>query len=258
MTTLSKEVRNKIKRSGFDVVYLPSYKTTPLARKDQVFSPYYVSDYSVNVATLENEIIPFIYQMSAMSLESSALIFDEIGRMQNMSPQFLPAVDALMQSTTPLVATIVYDNEAWAQKYKEAQDIFHVVVTSDNRHVVPNIICDLLVNAKDFACLSQKVARAVLELFHKYWQQNRFAEVHKLIQHTIGYLASHKVESNKEGNSYRVYGKHGIKTVMEGAHGGYTCTCDFYADSNGSKECSHIQTVHISSLVHADSDIDHR
>ena len=138
-----KERCNNGIRSGFKIHYLPSHKKTLLACCNRKFSSQYVSKFSVNIDAIENELVPYIQHMSD-DAESDFFIFDEIGRMQNLSPRFLPAIDSLLQVKQPLIATIVHENEIWSRKYKNNPDFLYFTATKQNRDSLPSLIYEKL------------------------------------------------------------------------------------------------------------------
>ncbi|HCU06570.1 MAG TPA: hypothetical protein DIC42_03195 [Holosporales bacterium] len=138
-----KEIRNSGIRSGFKLHYLPSHKGTLLACCNRRLSLKYMSRFSVNIDAIEDELIPYIQNMS-MDQESDFFIFDEIGRMQNLSPRFLPAIDSLLQVKQPLIATIVHDNEIWSRKYKNNPNFLNFTATKQNRDSLPSLIYEKL------------------------------------------------------------------------------------------------------------------
>lgn len=134
-----KEVQSSGIRSGFKIHYLPSYKETLLACCKKRLSLKYISKFSVNLNAIEGELIPFMNHMS-LDKVSDIFIFDEIGRMQNLSPGFLLAVDSLLSVKKPIIATIVHDDEIWARKYKNHPDYLHITVTHKNRDSLSSFI----------------------------------------------------------------------------------------------------------------------
>ena len=245
-----KEMKTNEVRHGFEIHYFPSNTVTLLASCDEILSLEYISRFSVNIDAIENELIPFMYQMCS-SAANDILTFDEIGRMQNLSPKFMTAVDSLMKAKQSLIATIVYDDEIWARKYKYDADTFFIVVTEQNRECVPTLINAMLLSKHDLAALNAQSLAAVFNVFNTYISQHRFPELLKLFNHTIKYLAHNKANYDAKTNCYYVKGNHGIRRVSS-TDAGYSCTCEFHrgykensCQTLTGKECSHIQTVSI-------------
>ncbi len=251
MGCIVKEMQTNQVRSGFKIHYFPSSKETVLASCEHQFSSQQISKFSVNIDALENELIPFMHEMSE-SKTYDMLIFDEIGRMQSLSPQFIPAVDSIMHSNKSLIATIVYDDEMWARKYKDNQNIFFIVANQNNRDFIATLINRMLLSTADIRALKMSARLGVSRLFKKYMANDSFLELAKLFEKTVKYLANDKAKYNAQTNSYDVFGDHFLRKVSAIHDDEYTCTCEFYlgheknsSDGATARECSHIQTVSI-------------
>lgn len=236
------EIRNNEKRSGFNVKYIPSEKESLLASKTLKLSDIYMSDYSVNLDAIEQEMIPFMKEMTTTK-ENDLLIFDEIGRMQNLSSHFIKAVDKLLESKNDLLATIVYDDEPWARKYKDDKNNFLITVTLSNRDFILPLLRAMLRSKTSFNILKNEYRFLFIEHFNTLSKEERFLELSKLFNHTIYYLSDNRVSFNSTSNAYHLCGFHGKKVVKLDAHKKLTCTCDFY--QNQKLMCSHTQAVSI-------------
>ncbi|MDR1289011.1 MAG: nucleoside-triphosphatase [Holosporales bacterium] len=133
------EERKNGDRVGFIIKYLPEGDVTRLASIREKLSDIYLSKYSINIEAIENEMIPYMLSMTSDS-PHGVFIFDEIGRMQQKSEKFLPAVDHIMSISKPVIATIVNDDEIWARKYKNDDRNFIIKVTELNRDHIANLI----------------------------------------------------------------------------------------------------------------------
>lgn len=244
MGCIVKETQSNKVRSGFKIHCFPSHRETLLASCEQKLSSQYVSKFAVNIHALDDELIPFMHEMSH-SKTCDVLIFDEIGRMQNLAPQFMTAVDLIMQTRHSLVATIVYDDEIWARKYKEDLQNFFIVVTKNNRDFIPTLINSMLSSADNVLALTASAKLGVSELFKKYLAYDQFLELSKLFCHTVKYLANDKVQYNVHTNNYDVFGNHALRNVSINHGGEYACTCEFHLKHETVRECSHIQAVSI-------------
>ncbi len=143
MGCLVHEVKQDNSRVGFNICYFPSHETEILASKTDTYSDFYIGKYSVNVAGINEKLIPFMHQMAHM-LDDKIIIFDEIGRMQNCSQLFLPTLDQLMHSAHTMLASIVHDDEVWARPYKTNEKVFLIPLDEKNRQDVFDLIMVML------------------------------------------------------------------------------------------------------------------
>lgn len=240
---LVKEIRELNNRLGFEVHYMPSQAITVLGHRQILFSSKYVSNYSINISGIDQELIPFMNRLS-LSTPSDVMLFDEIGRMQNMSPSFIPALDCLLSADIPLIATIVNDPEEWAQKYKEDPNFFYVIVDAENRDSTPDLLNSMIRSSVLFNIVSLGARTKIHELFSKYLSQSQFPELKKLFDHAIPYVANNKIRKRGGENTFSVEGNHGLRIVTPVGQG-YSCTCEFYSQESHPRECSHIQSVMI-------------
>ncbi|MDR1034894.1 MAG: nucleoside-triphosphatase [Holosporales bacterium] len=137
------EERENGERVGFVIKYLPEGGSTRLASISEKLSDVYLSKYSINIDAIENEMIPYMLSMKSES-PHVVFIFDEIGRMQQKSAKFIQAVDHIMSISKPVIATIVYDDEIWARKYKNDIGDIVITVTEFNRDYIADLIKTML------------------------------------------------------------------------------------------------------------------
>ncbi|MDP2193477.1 MAG: nucleoside-triphosphatase [Alphaproteobacteria bacterium] len=142
MGCVVKEQRDNGQRTGFHIQYTPAQPATLLALKNIHISDHYVSKYSVNIDGIEHEMLPFMEKM-LMTEDVPLLFFDEIGRMQNKSPLFLPMLNHLLEKSTSFLATILYDDEEWTLPFKHNPHYFFITVTEENRDMVGDQIISL-------------------------------------------------------------------------------------------------------------------
>ncbi|MDR1475695.1 MAG: nucleoside-triphosphatase [Holosporales bacterium] len=133
------EERENGDRVGFIIKYLPEGGSTKLASTKETLSNIYLSKYSINIEAIESELIPYMLDMKNDS-PHGVFIFDEIGKMQQKSERFIRAVDHIMSISKPVIATIVYDDEIWARKYKNNAENFVITVTERNRGYLPYLV----------------------------------------------------------------------------------------------------------------------
>ena len=231
------EIRENSERIGFQMKYFPTGIPTLLASTRTVLSDHKVSKYFVNLKSIDEELVPFMLEIKNKP-KCGIVIFDEIGRMQNLSKNFITAVDSIMNLSQPLIATIVYEDEPWTMKYKNDPKNFFIVATENNRDFIPNII-KLIVNADDlYNKLSINECKMIICLFNKYIKNNQLHEIKKLFEHAILYVAEKRYKVTSTG--FEVIGNHGISTVTIRDEQ-YFCSCAFHAQNK--RECSHIQTI---------------
>jgi nucleoside-triphosphatase len=150
------EERENGNRVGFRIKYLPEGHSTQLASSKETLSDIFVSKYSINIKAIENELIPYMFEMKSES-SHDVFIFDEIGRMQQKSDKFMSAVDHTMSISKPVIATIVYDDEIWARKYKNDAENFIITVTKLNRDFIPHLIKAMIDSYEEYSALHRSV-----------------------------------------------------------------------------------------------------
>lgn len=241
---IAQEIYNNDERIGFEIKNLQLGTSSLMAHKYKRLSDQYkVEEFSVNVDLLEKEFVPNLTK-TTNAHNVTILCLDEIGRMQNLARNFINAVDIMLSSNKPLLATIVHDDEPWARKYKDSSKYYIITVTKENRDQLPVLIVAMLKQAELIATQSLEVQEKILYLFNLYINNNQIQELLKLFNHTIPYVANHAVEPTDDVNSYLVHGFHG-KYIVNQYNQCYSCTCDFYSKIPEGKECSHIQTAWI-------------
>lgn len=246
---VSEELSNNI-RQGFTIKYLPDHRTSKLASAVEELSSYYVSKYSINLNVIENELIPFIEYMSENE-GCDICLLDEIGRMQNASPHFIPAVEKLMASKKVVISTIVFDDEVWARQFKDSSKYFVIQVEKDNREQIPNLIFNMVNNVYYYNQLKPHEQKNSLHLFNNYMKNNSFIELEKLFKKALMYAHLKYYELTIDRDQFLVFGEHDTHTVTKNNDGNYICSCKFHQyysnpDIQFLAQCSHIQTRIIS------------
>lgn len=236
-----KEIKEQNNRIGFDLCFLPSNKTMLMASSKQNLSNQKIGKFSVSINTIENYLIQQINAMSEDQIHD-VLVFDEIGRMQNLSHKFLPAIDMLMKSKKPLIATIVNDDEIWARKYKNNSQNFVITANESNRDFIPILIDEIISSTDDMRLLNQCYIKNILELFNRLLKHNQQQELLKLFKRTVKYLAYNRATYNIHDNNCFIKGETALRTVTYN-NNIYQCTCQFH--NHGKRQCSHIQTFSV-------------
>ena len=237
------EIRYDDRRTGFEVKYLQSDKSSLMASISPQKCDPNMGKFSVNIDLLERELIPYLDDV-VDNQNVKILCLDEIGRMQVLAKNFLNTVDKMIYSNKPLLATIVHDDEVWARKYKDNQKYYCITVTEENREQLPILILSILEQEKLLLAQNQENREKILYLFNLYMAQNRIPELLKLFKHTISYITNKTIEDLDKPNLYLVRGFHGNYVVTK-HEDRYSCTCKFYSESPTNRECSHIQTIWI-------------
>ncbi len=128
----TEEVRERGRRIGFRIVTLDgrqgwlAHKTMPGA--------YRVGKYNVNVKDLEEIGVQAIRHATAFA---NVVIIDEIGPMELLSPAFKQAVMDAMDSTTPVLATVMSKPHPWVLVLKARDDTEVWEVLLSNRDTMP-------------------------------------------------------------------------------------------------------------------------
>jgi nucleoside-triphosphatase THEP1 len=163
------------KRYGFDLHYLDSHEYFPLARKYEDFSnELRMGNYNVNMDEIENKMIPFMDNLSQQN--SKSILFDEIGKMQNLSPHFINAIDQLLMSNNNILFTVTLDeNETWARKYKDKEKFFTLTITLENRNYIPKLLLLML--------KSEKIpTKELLNKFNEYYENSEYEKLYELFE----------------------------------------------------------------------------
>jgi nucleoside-triphosphatase len=170
------------KRSGFNIRYISPEgsfnKRTLLSSKEEHLSDFYISKYSVNLKGLEEEFIPFMKNIIETH-PPDLIIFDEIGRMQNATPLFLSHLDLLLEKETPIIATVVLDDEKWARKYKTSD--FQIKMMLENRTICFNIIQYLISHSSKYNALNDEEKRHILKKFNSLFEKKEYLAIYSLL-----------------------------------------------------------------------------
>ena len=130
---MTKEVREKGERTGFEIVDVSSMKKGSLASKNQPYGPR-VAKYRVNLKNLA-EIGSTALENA---LESSDLIVcDEMGPLELFSPEFRRSVQKIISSSKPVLGSIHKRLvDPLVDGIKANPDVEVIEITEDNRDSV--------------------------------------------------------------------------------------------------------------------------
>ncbi len=121
------EIRERKKRVGFGLETFSGEKAV-LAHVD-IRSPYRVGRYGVDVPALDR----VVDEALCIDPETDVYLVDEIGRMECYSKRFVAALEALLDSGRPLVATIHHSRGGFVGSVKRRADVELWEVTVENR-----------------------------------------------------------------------------------------------------------------------------
>lgn len=245
---LVKEILLEQERIGFEIIYIPEINSTILASSQEKLSDSFLGKYSVNIESIEQELIPFMESM-AKDAKHDILIFDEIGRMQNMHPEFLNKINCILQKRQTILSTIVYDDEIWAIPYKNHPSFFLITVTISNRDILDELVFVML-QVKDFIdSLNTLELKSVIQLFNLFIAKGSIEELSELFQKTVLYLAKKRYHYDDKNQTYIIESDHRRYYIRLSNNAQYfACSCPFYLShltKKTFKQCSHIQLVGI-------------
>jgi nucleoside-triphosphatase len=127
----TEEIRVGGRRTGFGLQTLDGRSAT-LAHVD-LASPHRVGSYGVDVATVDR------IAMTVLVVDPATQVYliDEIGKMECLSPRFVTAVTALLDSPKLLVATIAARGGGFIERARGRPDVEVWTVTRENRDGLP-------------------------------------------------------------------------------------------------------------------------
>ncbi len=128
-------------RVGFEVADFRGGRAI-MARKG-LASPYRVGSYGVDVDAIERIALPAVER--ALS-EGKIIVADELGKMEFFSEALVSLMWRAMESSLPLVATVMLRPHPVADRFKRAPGVEVVVVSAKNREALPPKIFGKLKN----------------------------------------------------------------------------------------------------------------
>jgi nucleoside-triphosphatase len=129
----TEEIRAGRERRGFRLVSFTG-ETAIIAHVD-LPAPR-VSKYGVDVATIDR----FAAALARSGARSGVHLIDEIGKMECLSAAFVEALQRLMESGQPLVATVAQRGGGFIQEVKRRHDVEIWTVTQATRDALPDRI----------------------------------------------------------------------------------------------------------------------
>lgn len=131
------EIREDGERRGFRLIDFAGQESV-IAHEDFP-KTHRVGKYGVNVAAIDDA-------TSSLAPDPSAQIYlvDEIGKMESLSDRFVDSIRALLEGSTPVVATVGQRGGGFIAEVKDMPQCFLWEVTKENRDAMPGRILDRL------------------------------------------------------------------------------------------------------------------
>jgi len=128
----TEEIRQAGQRFGFSLNLLSGerYVLASIA----IGGRWRVSKYGVDVPAFEAAAIPAIEQAIA---DSRLVVIDEIGKMELFSESFRQVVRRALDSSTPVLGTILSRSHLFADEIRKRRDVTIIEVTWENRDRLP-------------------------------------------------------------------------------------------------------------------------
>lgn len=132
----TEEIRQGSQRQGFKIITLDGREDI-LARVG-LPSRHRLGRYGIDVDAVERTAVPAVYQ----ALEKGGLVvIDEVGKMELLSPAFIEALHAVVDSRQPLLATLLLGYHPEVDKLMEHPEAHVWQVTINNRnHLVHQLL----------------------------------------------------------------------------------------------------------------------
>jgi len=135
----TRELREQGRRVGFEAV-TPDGRRVLLAHRDSR-SPHRVGRYGVELAGFERLVKE---ELSRSPSSVDLFVVDEIGRMECLSPRFVAAVQNLLASPVPVLATVAQKGRGPIAEVKHAPGVELLQVTPSSRDGLPQEILNWL------------------------------------------------------------------------------------------------------------------
>lgn len=132
----TREIRQKEERRGFELVSLAG--ACRMLSHVEYAGPYRVGRYGVDIQNFEQ----FLDELDLVHAPARIVIIDEIGKMECLSPRFVRDVQALLDSTRVVIATIASKGGGFIEQVKRRGDCRVFTVTPDNREELTETILD--------------------------------------------------------------------------------------------------------------------
>lgn len=223
-----------------------------IAHISKIKSEIKVSSYFVDLSNLESF---YLNQLDRIGKSPDSIIFiDEIGKMQSKSGRVLRGIeDIINNSRLNLIASIVYDDEPWSRKFKDNRNTMLIELTLGNRDDLVDALVGLCNVIRDIEQLPTLIKENFNSLLQKYFQNQHFISLHKLLNNALSYIISQsyrKVENSQREIHYFISGRtrdHNVfydKNLKQ-----FQCDCDLFLKTGKftqiDQECSHVQVLRV-------------
>jgi len=239
---VTEEVRVSGRRAGFAARDVKNRESSALlAHLTDIRSDYSVGDYSVDVSAIDT----FCVNALASGKRGEVAIVDEIGRMQSLGMIFFDCVRSLFQDDDAAVlATIVKEREPFAEEFRSSEYVWEILVTIQNRDLLPPILTTLLLNRAYYTQLNLEERKRFLKLARERCEQEQWMQLRKLVTNALVYSAGRRYKKIGS-NIFEVRGDHGTYTVSKDRYP--HCICSLARGDAGYEagECSHVQTLKV-------------
>ena len=130
----TQEIREKDIRKGFELITLDGRHQ--LLSHVNLPGPFRVGRYGVDLAGFEK----LLETIDLRHSPSGVVILDEIGKMECLSERFIQEVEALLDSSKMVIATVALKDGGFPAKVKNRPDCQVVMVSLKNRSTLPGIL----------------------------------------------------------------------------------------------------------------------
>ena len=142
----TQEIREDGIRKGFELVTLDGRRQ--LLSHVNIPGPHRVGRYGVDLAGFEN----LLETLDLRQSPSRVVVLDEIGKMECLSPRFIQEVEALLDSSKMMIATVGLKGGGFPATVRNRPDCQVVTVTLSNRSTLSSrllpVISSILVSDK--------------------------------------------------------------------------------------------------------------
>lgn len=231
------EVVSGGKRTGF-VLRDNQGRSSVLAQTHEP-TQYAVGRFFVSPEALDDFLLP-LQQFSNNEL----LYVDEIGQMQLYSRVFRKLVEQYLKSSNDFMGTIssVYEDDL-TEYIRKRKDVIVFALDANNRSHVSKAIKVALERRGLFNTLPSRTRISICDLARKYIDLRQYDSLYKLFNNTIVYVHDKRL-SKIDNRHFEVKGFTANHIVALLPNEKFECDCPlFVGEGNGTKECSHIQSV---------------
>jgi len=134
----TEEIRREGQRLGFSLNLLSGERH--VLASVEIGGPWRVGKYGVDVRTFEAAAVPAIEKAIA---QNQLVVVDEIGKMELFSARFREAVRRAMDSSAPILGTILSRPHPFADELRTRRAIRLIEVTWTNRDGLPSDLAKL-------------------------------------------------------------------------------------------------------------------